>query len=91
MFILVREDNSIFSSYAYKTSFAYRKVAERHAAEYTRKYGTKLTVMSQDDYKAAGYHTLTRKVINLVSGQEVEESINTPHTCSVSSESYWSN
>ena len=91
MFILVHEDKRIFSSYVYKTQFSYRKVAERHAAEYTRKYGTKLTVMSKEEYQAAGYQNLTRKVTNLMTGQEVEESINTPRSCSVASESYWSN
>jgi hypothetical protein len=91
MFILVREDKSIFQSYVCKTQFSYRKVAERHAAEHARNYGSKLTVMSKEEYKAAGYHDLTRKVINLMSGKEVEENINTPYSCSVSSESYWAN
>lgn len=31
-----------------------------------------------------------RKVKNLMSGQEVEESVNLPWTCSVASETYWS-
>lgn len=28
---------------------------------------------------------------NLMTGQEVEENINTPYSCSVASEAYWSN
>ena len=33
----------------------------------------------------------TRTVTNLMTGQQVEESVTTPYCCSVSSESYWCN
>ena len=33
----------------------------------------------------------TRTVTNLMTGEQVEESVTTPYHCSVSSESYWSN
>jgi hypothetical protein len=39
------------------------------------------------------YHMLiagTREVVNLMSGETVRESVNTPWHCSVASESYWS-
>lgn len=32
----------------------------------------------------------TEKVKNLMTGSEVEQSVNTPHCCDVSSETYWS-
>lgn len=35
-------------------------------------------------------HNIKVKVKNLMSGKEVEESITTPHSCSVASETYWS-
>ena len=31
----------------------------------------------------------TRTVINIMSGKEVQESVNTPYSCSVASEHYW--
>ena len=43
---------------------------------------------------SAAYHLLiagTREVINLMSGETVRESVNTPWHCSVASESYWAN
>lgn len=42
---------------------------------------------------ANDFHTKIEKtevVINLMSGKEVRQSVNTPHCCDVSSETYWS-
>lgn len=37
------------------------------------------------------YDPLMRKVTNIMTGVEVEESEDTPYSCSVSSEAYWQN
>jgi hypothetical protein len=40
------------------------------------------------------YHLLiagTREVVNIMTGKTVRESVNTPWSCSVASESYWCN
>jgi len=89
MFVLVREDKSLMQSYHYKTQFKYRKVAERNAADLEQKKGYgKITVMSMDEYRAAGYDKLTRMVVNYMTKELVEESINTTYECSVASEHY---
>ena len=90
-FVLVREDKSLVQSYHFRTSFKQKAAAVRLAEKLmTRDWG-KLEVMSYDEYDARGYSKLTRKVYNLMNGAEVEESINTPYSCSVASESYWCN
>ena len=90
-FVLVRADRSLFSSYYHKSSYQVKGAAERQAKKLEAKGWGQLVVMSHDDYCARGYDKLTRKVVNLMSGKEVEESINTPYSCSVSSEAYWCN
>jgi hypothetical protein len=89
-FVLVREDKSLFQSYNHKTSYMVKGAAERQAAKLGAKYGP-MVVMSYDEYCTLGYDKLTRKVRNVMTGQLVEESINTPYSCSVASEAYWSN
>ena len=89
-FVLVREDKSLFQSYYHKTSYKVKGAAERKAAKLAVMYGP-IEVMSWDEYCDRGYDKLTRKVVNLMTGREVEESINTPYSCSVASEAYWSN
>jgi hypothetical protein len=46
-------------------------------------------VMEDGEYQAFA-HPLTRTVKNLMTGQEQEIAINTPHGCDPSSERYWS-
>lgn len=95
MFYVMNSETKQIRSFAGRApQFAYRKVAEKYAAKANR-YGYHnaencYVVISVDDYRAAGYNNLTHKVVNLMTGQEVEESINTPYYCSVSSETYWS-
>ena len=91
-FVLVREDKSLVESYHYRTSFKQKAAAVRMADKLMRGLykGEKLVVMEYNVYQAHGYDKLTRKVQNMMTGQWVEESINTPYCCSVASESYWS-
>jgi len=42
-------------------------------------------------YEANSIPERTHMVRNLMTGKMVEESVNTPYTCSVASESFWSN
>lgn len=95
MFYVMNSETKQIRTFAGRDSqFAYRKVAEKYAAKANRSYYRNsqncYVVISVDDYRAAGYSNLTHKVVNLMTGQEVEESINTPYCCSVSSETYWS-
>ena len=49
----------------------------------------KLVVIAWADYVAKGYNDRTHMVRNLMTGEMVEENVNTPYTCSVASETYW--
>lgn len=92
-FVLVREDKSLVTSYNYRTEFKQKAAAERMAQKLMRSevyFGEKLVVMAYDVYVAHGYDKLTRKVRNAMTGAIVEENINTPYSCSVASEAYWS-
>jgi hypothetical protein len=70
--------------------FAYKAVALRWADKWEKRYKVKLNAMQVVDYHKT-HGNLTKKVRNLMTGQEVEENINTPYSCSVASEAYWSN
>ena len=70
--------------------YAYHAVALRHADKIEARYDCKCNAMPQVDYYKT-HGNLTKKVRNLMTGQEVEENINTPYSCSVASEAYWSN
>jgi len=77
-----------------QSKFPYRKVAERYAKMANQNDYHDATncyvVMSVDEYNERGYNQMTHKVRNLMTGEMVDESINTPWSCSVASESYWS-
>ena len=90
-FVLVREDRSILQSYVVRCRFKQKAAAERQAKKLTARGYGELVVMELGVYLDHGYGNLTRKVRNIMTGDEVEENINTPYSCSVSSESYWCN
>ena len=69
---------------AYKTFGAARATRTRLC----RKAGYSASDLSIIDTKYYTPKTVVRK--NLMTGQEFEEDVNTPHFCSPSSESYWS-
>ena len=92
-FVLVREDKSLVQSYHFRCQFKQKAAAVRLANKLMAKSykGEDLVVMEYSVYVAHGYDKLTRKVHCAMTGREVEESINTPYSCSVASESYWCN
>ena len=81
------------------SSSRYFKVAQRKAAAKTAECGingveylstrVEYLAMSPSAY-AAWVDGKTREVRNLMSGELVRESVTTPYSCSVASESYWS-
>jgi hypothetical protein len=90
-FVLMREDKSLLRSNNFRCEFKQRAAAQRLADKLVAQGWGKIVVVDYSDYHMAGYDKLTRKVRNLMNGAEVEESINTPYSCSVASESYWCN
>ncbi len=96
MFYVINSETKQIRSFAGRSSqFPYRKVAEKYAAKANR-YGyhdakNHYVVMSAAEFNAVEDVRVTRKVQNLMTGQMVDEDINTPYCCSVASESYWSN
>jgi hypothetical protein len=90
LFVLVRPDRSCLRSYVVRCRFKQKAAAERQAQKLMGQDYGDLVVMEYTEYLANGYDKLTRKVHNLMTGEEVEESINTPNCCSVASETYWS-
>ena len=96
MFYVINSETKQIRSFAGRSSqFPYRKVAEKYAAKANR-YGyhdssNRYVVMSVREYNDLGYNQLTHKVMNVMTGKLVDENINTPWSCSVASESYWSN
>lgn len=63
------------------------KIAATRAAKKTNK---ELVVITVEEYREAMKKVPTKKVINLMSGKEVEIPINTPACCDPSTETYWS-
>jgi len=96
MFVLMNaKTKQLFHSYHFKTTYQHaghaRRAASKHSSTpYAKKYGTEYVVIDYGAYMNL-YGNLTRRVTNLMTGAIVEENINTPYSCSVSSESYWSN
>ena len=64
------------------------KVSKVKAADMHHGRG-KLVVIAHTDYVKKGYDKRTHMVRNLMTGEMVEENVNTPYTCSVASETYW--
>ena len=71
-------------------AYKQKAAAERQAQKLMDQGYGDLVVMEYNEYLAKGYDKLTRKVRSLMTGEEVEEDINTPNCCSVASETYWS-
>ena len=96
MFVVVNSETNRVLSFANRPSqFPYRKVAEKYA-KMANGYGyhdssNHYVVMSAAEFNAMEDVRVTRKVRNLMTGQMVDEDVNTPYCCSVASESYWSN
>lgn len=96
MFYVINSETKQIRTFPGRNSiFAYRKVADRYAAKANR-YGyhdssNRYVVMSVREYHDRGYNQLSHKVMNVMTGEMVDENINTPWSCSVASESYWSN
>lgn len=96
MFYVINSETKRILSFANRSSrFPYRKVAEKYAAKANQNgyhnSSNCYVVMSVDEYNERGYNQMTHKVMNVMTGEMVEESINTPWSCSVASESYWCN
>lgn len=91
-FVLINySDNSLVQSSYRRTVFKQRAAALRMAKKMEMNgYGGMIRVMSYDDYVEAGYDKQTRRVRNFMTGEMVDEPINTPYCCSVASETYWS-
>ena len=66
------------------------KVTKVKAADMHNGRG-KLVVIAHTDYVKKGYDKRTHMVRNAMTGEMVEENVNTPYSCSVASEAYWSN
>ena len=96
MFVVVNSETNRVLSFANRPSqFPYHKVAVKYAAMANR-YGyhdssNRYVVMSVAEFNAMEDVRVTRKVRNLMTGEMVDEDVNTPYCCSVASESYWSN
>jgi hypothetical protein len=90
MYVLMNaKTKALFQSYYHKTEYAYKGHAQRAANKYLEKFGEKWIVIARDEYMAK-YGNLTKKVRNLMTGEQMEISINTPASCDPSSETYWS-
>ena len=90
--LMYNGDKTLFQSYHHPTRFAYKGVAQRHADKHnTKRVGSRgeLVVISCEDYQKSGFGNRTHMVRNIMTGEMVEENINTPYTCSVASETYW--
>ena len=75
-----------------KQYYATEAAAKAAKTRICRKKNLEDAVLAVQDSTA--YHLLiagTREVCNLMTGEIVRESVNTPWNCSVASESYWAN
>ena len=83
----------LLHSYYHKTSYTHlghaKRAAERHSKGRAAELGISYVAIAYDEYMEK-YGHLTKKVTNLMSGKEIEISINTPNCCDPSSETYWS-
>jgi hypothetical protein len=89
-FVLVR-DRALLQSYTVRTRFKQKAAAVRQAEKLMAKGYGQIVVMAYSVYLAYGYDKLTRRVRNAMTGEYVDEPINTPYCCSVASDSYWCN
>ena len=84
---------AIVTEHAYgKQYYATEAAAKAAKTRICRKKNIAETELAVQDSEA--YRMLiagTREVVNLMTGQKVRESVNTPWHCSVASESYWCN
>jgi hypothetical protein len=81
---------ALFQSYVIKTRYAYKKAADKAAERNSiPKIDVIYIAVDESDYQRL-YGNLTHKVRNLMTGAIVDEPINTPYSCSVGSEAYWS-
>jgi hypothetical protein len=90
MFYIVAKGTGLIVSDGPNRSRAYKTFGAARATR-TRlcnKAGYSASDLSIIDTKYYKPKTVTRK--NLMTGQEFEEDVNTPHFCSPSSESFWS-
>lgn len=83
------DDNSLVRSSYRRTEFKQRAAALRQARKLEPSHRCAINVLSLEMYIQFGYDKQTRMVRNAMTGQLVEESINTPWSCSVASETYW--
>jgi hypothetical protein len=86
------DTTAIVTERAYgKQYYATEAAAKAAKTRICRKKNIAENLLAVQDSTA--YHMLiagTREVVNLMSGETVRESVNTPWHCSVASESYWS-
>ncbi len=86
------DTTAIVTERAYgKQYYATEAAAKAAKTRICRKTNTAENLLAVQDSQM--YHMLiagTREVVNLMSGETVRESVNTPWHCSVASESYWS-
>lgn len=95
MFVLMNTKTKVLMhSYRYKNSYTHKghavNAALKHSnSPFAKEHGIEYVAIDYDLYQRH-YGNMTKKVMNLMSGKEVEISINTPLCCDVSSETYWS-
>lgn len=88
--IVMNETNKIVSTRAYgKDRYATETAAKAGATRLVKK--GKLVRGEFTVYDINDMPRKTHMVTNLMTGAQVEEDVNTPYSCSVASESYWSN
>lgn len=88
--IVDNESNRIISTRAYgKDRYATERAAKAGATRLIKK--GQLEIGTFTVYDIMEMPQRTRTVRNLMTGAMVEEDVNLPYSCSVASESYWSN
>lgn len=85
----VSENGNVLRAGIEKT-FKYKKAAERLAEKLNATKSHNYVVMTPEEYHNT-FNNKTRLVQNLMTGKMQEESVTTPWSCSVQSESYWCN
>jgi hypothetical protein len=90
MFYIVAKGTGLIVTDGPNRSRAYKTFGSARATRtrLCRKAGYSASDLSIIDTKYYTPKTVVRK--NLMTGQEFEEDVNTPHFCSPSSESFWS-
>jgi len=85
-YVLVNREQYYKRDTSYKT-LAAAKAALSRLRKGRRPLGDEWVVMTRDDYIC---NRPTKKVRNLMTGQEIEIPVDTPMCCDPSSETYWS-